>query len=114
RKYQLFQTVEERLGKLEGEIARLRAIPKAAPPAAAPLADPAAGAVESRREGVYTRAPIDPGDFYFRLQGHFQSSEPGDIARLEMYRSVLEHVEPELPAAPWLDIGYGRGKWLRL
>lgn len=37
-----------------------------------------------------------------------------DANRLEMYRSAIANLEPKLPSGTWLDIGCGRGKWLRM
>lgn len=116
RKFRVFLAIEDRLEKLERETRLLRAAqptpdgsansPEALPDEPLPLAD--------GRNGPYTRSPIDPKPFYFELQGKFQSSEPADISRLEMYRDVIRNLDPKIPAAPWLDIGCGRGKWLRL
>jgi O-antigen chain-terminating methyltransferase len=81
---------------------------------AAAASDQRAAEPEHPAKGVYTRAPIDTKDFYFQLQGRFQSNVPADKSRLEMYCSVIGNLEPKTPAGTWLDIGCGRGKWLRL
>jgi SAM-dependent methyltransferase len=123
RKFRAFLAMRDRLEKLEQELRLLRACQptesaaaQPAEPPAAPVSQSAPGpqAAPGNGNGVYTRSPIDPRDFYFELQGHFQSSEPADFSRLEMYRSVIGNLDPAVPRAPWLDIGCGRGKWLRL
>jgi SAM-dependent methyltransferase len=118
RKFRVFLTVQDRLEKLEQEIRLLKAAHSTASvstkPAEPLLADQSPSAPKGDPGGLYTRSPIDPRDFYFELQGRFQSSEPADISRLEMYRSVIGNLDPKIPLAPWLDIGCGRGKWLRL
>lgn len=112
RKFRVFLAVEDRLEKLEREIRLLKAAQSTAS-ASTKEAEPAL-APKDDRSGLYTRSSIDARDFYFELQGRFQSSEPSDISRLEMYRSVIGNLDPKVPVAPWLDIGCGRGKWLRL
>ena len=114
RKFRVFLAMADRVEKLERETRLLRAAQSTEPvPAAAP-SEQTGAAPEHPRKGVYTRSPIDTRDFYFQLQGRFQSSVPADLTRLEMYRSVIGNLEPTAPAGSWLDIGCGRGKWLRL
>jgi len=118
RNFRAFLALADRLEKLEREMRLWRAAHAAAgdssrqphPPAAdePPVAPTRAG------NGPYTRSPIDARDFYFELQGRFQSSEPADISRLEMYRSLIGNLNPKAPLGPWVDIGCGRGKWVRL
>jgi len=100
RKYRIFLALADRLESLERETRLL----KAAQPA-----DP-----QPPQKSVYTRSLIDSKDFYFRLQGRFQSSVAADTSRLEMYCSVIGNLDPKAPAGTWLDIGCGRGKWLQL
>jgi SAM-dependent methyltransferase len=101
RQFRVFLALADRLENLERETRLLRASSSAASP-------------QSPSKGPYTRSLIDAKDFYFQLQGRFQSSEPADMSRLEMYRSVIANLHPRLPAGTWLDIGCGRGKWLGL
>jgi SAM-dependent methyltransferase len=114
RKFRVFLSMADRLEKLERETRLLRAGGSTGTLSTAASSEPAVGAVEHPRKGVYTRSPIDTRDFYFRLQGRFQSNVPADMTRLEMYRSVIGNLEPKAPVGKWLDIGCGRGKWLRL
>jgi SAM-dependent methyltransferase len=118
RKFRVFLAMSDRLENLERETRLLRAAQSAGPVSThpsgpAPL-DPSAAATGHSPASVYTRSPVDIKDFYFRLQGRFQSDVPADATRLEMYRSVIVNLEPKTPAGAWLDIGCGRGKWLRL
>jgi O-antigen chain-terminating methyltransferase len=118
RKFQVFLALADRLENLERETGLLRAAQAAERVTTRP-ADPAppgqtAAAPEPAQKGVYTRSPIDTKDFYFQLQGRFQSDVQADASRLEMYRSVIGNLDPKAPAGAWLDIGCGRGKWLRL
>jgi SAM-dependent methyltransferase len=99
-KLRTFLAMADRVEKLERETRLLRAAQSAPAPDEAPP--------------PYTRSPIDTRDFYFELQGRFQSSTQADANRLEMYRSALANLEPELPKGTWLDIGCGRGKWLNM
>jgi SAM-dependent methyltransferase len=101
RKLRVFMELADRLENLERETRLLRASSSVASP-------------ELPRKSPYTRALVDAKDFYFQLQGRFQSSGPADMSRLEMYRSVIANLAPKLPAGTWLDIGCGRGKWLGL
>lgn len=106
-KFRTFLAMADRLEKLEREIRFLKATRTEAH---AP--DP-----EKPRNLQGTpgrRSPIDPKSFFFELQGRFQSSVQADTNRLEMYRSVIGNLDPPLPAGTWLDIGCGRGSWLRL
>jgi SAM-dependent methyltransferase len=118
RKYRAALAMHDRLETLERETRLLKAAQStgtvAADRAETPARDRQHIASGNARISPYTRGPIDTRDFYFELQGRFQSSEPADLSRLEMYRSVLGNLDPALPVAPWIDIGCGRGKWLRL
>jgi SAM-dependent methyltransferase len=118
RKFRAFLAMADRLEKLERETRLLRAAPSAAPlpahPAGPAAPDQSAAAPGPPPKGAYTRSPIDTRDFYFQLQGRFQSHVAADMSRLEMYRSVIGNLEPKAPAGTWLDIGCGRGQWLRL
>jgi SAM-dependent methyltransferase len=110
RKYHVFLAMADRLETLERESRLFRIAQSADHPAAPPantgaLHDPAV---------PYTRSPIDARNFYFALQGRFQSSVQLDTTRLELYRSAISNLKPCLPVGTWLDIGCGRGKWLRL
>jgi len=118
RKLRVFLAMEDRLQKLERDTRLLSA--RSADSAPSTQAAPAS--VEAQQPvppaeapaGPYTRSPIDARDFCFRLQGRFQLHEPKDVSRLEMYRSAIENLEPKAPRAAWLDIGCGRGNWLRI
>jgi SAM-dependent methyltransferase len=114
RKFQVFLSMADRLEKLERETGLLRAAQSTGAVPTPARSDQTAAEPEHPPRGVYTRAPIDTKDFYFQLQGRFQSNVPADKSRLEMYRSVIGNLEPKTPAGTWLDIGCGRGKWLRL
>ena len=114
RKFRVFLAMADRLEKLERETGLLRAAQSTGAVSIPAASDQPPVALENPAKGVYTRAPIDTKDFYFQLQGRFQSSVPADKSRLEMYRSVIGNLEPKTPAGTWLDIGCGRGKWLRL
>jgi SAM-dependent methyltransferase len=100
QKFRTFLSMADRLERLERETRLLRA------------AQSGKNAPAEEKKIPYTRSPIDTGDFYFALQGQFQSSTQADANRLEMYRSALANLEPELPGGTWLDIGCGRGKWM--
>lgn len=117
RKFRVFLALWDRLENLESETRLLRAA-QSAPSASASPADPPplgqTAAPEHPQTGAYTRSRIDTKDFYFQLQGRFQSSVQADTNRLEMYRSVIGNLDPKAPAGTWLDVGCGRGKWLRL
>jgi SAM-dependent methyltransferase len=114
RKFRVFLAMADRLEKLERETGLLRAAQSTGAVPAPAASDQRAAEPEHPAKGAYTRAPIDTKDFYFQLQGRFQSNVPADKSRLEMYRSVIGNLEPKTPAGTWLDIGCGRGKWLRL
>lgn len=105
RQFRTFLALADRVEKLERETRLLRA---------ALSTDRSAAKEEPAQGHPYTRSPIDARDFYFELQGKFQSSVQADVNRLEMYRSALANLDPKLPAGTWLDIGCGRGKWLGL
>lgn len=115
RKFRAFLAMSHRLEKLERETRLLKAAQSSERPAAsAPdTAAPDTSAVNGPAV-AYTRAPVDAGNFYFELQGRFQSDVAADTTRLELYRSAVSALEPKLPEGTWLDIGCGRGKWLRL
>lgn len=100
QKFRTFLAMADRVEKLERETRLLKAAQSGGSPAEAPT--------------EYTRSSIDTRNFYFELQGRFQSSTQADANRLEMYRSALANLEPALPEGTWLDIGCGRGKWLRM
>jgi len=106
RKFRIFLALSDRLEKLEHETRLLRAAQSTTPASA--------GGPEEPRRAAHTRSRIDAKDFYFRLQGRFQSHVPADTNRLEMYRSAIEKLDPKVPEGAWLDIGCGRGKWLQL
>jgi SAM-dependent methyltransferase len=117
RKLRVFLAMENRLENLEREMRLLRAAQSAADVSTHPAAPPRSGqtvAPQHPQPGVYTRSPIDGKDFFFQLQGRFQSNVQADATRLEMYRSVIGNLDPKPPDGTWLDIGCGRGKWLRL
>jgi SAM-dependent methyltransferase len=118
RNFRVFLAMRERLEKVEQELRLLKAAPgtNAAPAgqSAESGAQETPAAPAAFGDSFYTREPIDERGFYFELQGRFQSSEPDDISRLEMYRSVIANLDPRIPDAPWLDVGCGRGKWLRI
>ena len=110
RRFQAFLAMSERVASLERELRLLKAGQavggsREAEPAGNSAAPP---------DWPYTRSAIDVKDFYFELQGRFQSSEPADISRLEMYRGMIGNLDPKAPAGPWLDIGCGRGAWLEV
>jgi SAM-dependent methyltransferase len=116
RNFHAAVTIHDRLEKLERETRLLRAAQStgvSSKQEETPRDDPHIP-LSPARYSPYTRSPININDFYFELQGRFQSTEPADMSRLEMYRSVVGNLDPKLPVAPWLDIGCGRGKWLRL
>jgi SAM-dependent methyltransferase len=117
RKFRVFLALADRLENLERETRLLRAAQsteRVSTCSADPPSGPTAAPPEHPQEGAYTRSPIDTKDFYFQLQGRFQSSVQADTSRLEMYRSVIGNLDPKAPAGTWLDIGCGRGKWLGL
>ncbi len=117
RKFRASLAMENRLENLEREMRVLRAAQSAADVSTRPAAPPPSGqtaAPEHTKPGAYTRSPIDGKDFFFQLQGRFQSNVQADATRLAMYRSVIGNLDPKPPAGTWLDIGCGRGKWLRL
>jgi 2-polyprenyl-3-methyl-5-hydroxy-6-metoxy-1,4-benzoquinol methylase len=104
REFHAFLSLSDRVRQLENELrlwklAAVKDTPTApAPPQEAPLL----------QDGV------NADQFYFALQGRFQSNDSKDRARLEMYRSLIQNLEPTPPAGTWLDIGCGRGQWLRV
>jgi O-antigen chain-terminating methyltransferase len=98
-----------RVEQIQKELRRTKLAAAAKPPQVAPPAAPAPP----------LEAPVSPSglnldDFYFALQGRFQPHEPKDRTRLEMYQSFIRNLDPAPPAGTWLDIGCGRGHWLRL
>jgi SAM-dependent methyltransferase len=107
-KFRSFLAMSDRIEKLEREVRALKVTRSAEPSPAEPAEPRQAPRVPS------DRAPIDAKNFFFELQGQFQSSVQADTNRLEMYRSVIGNLDPRLPAGTWLDIGCGRGSWLRL
>jgi len=118
REFRVLVAMADRLENLERETRLLRAAQPAADvspqPADPPPSSQTAAAPQQPRQGPYTRSLIDTKDFYFQLQGRFQSNVEADTRRLEMYRSLISNLDPKVPAGTWLDIGCGRGKWLRL
>ncbi len=64
------------------------------------------------QKSPYSRSLIDTKDFYFRLQGRFQSAAHADRRQMEFYLSAIAGLDPKLPQGTWLDIGCGRGHWL--
>jgi len=110
RKFRAFLAIADRLEKLERETRLIKTSQSAGHPVAT------ASDTEARNDPAvpYTRSPIDARNFYFELQGRFQSSIQADTTRLELYRSAIASLHPGLPDGTWLDIGCGRGKWLRL
>ena len=118
RKFRVFMALEVRLANLEREVRLLRAAQLTADtpphPPAPPQSGQAAPTPQSPSQGYYTRALIDTSHFCFQLQGRFQSAVQADTSRLEMYRSVIGNLDPKVGAGAWLDIGCGRGRWLRI
>jgi SAM-dependent methyltransferase len=118
RKYRTFLAMADRVEKLERETGLLKAAraPQALSTvrAASPAPNEGVKAPEPPANGSYTRSPLDTNNFFFELQGRFQSSVQADTDRLEMYRSVIGNLDAKAPPGTWLDIGCGRGKWLRL
>jgi SAM-dependent methyltransferase len=116
RNFRAFLTMATRIESLEREMRLLR-MSQSTPAAPVAGADRASLGLKNETpaaEGTHTRAPIDTEDFYFKLQGKFQSSGPEIVSQLEMYRSLIGNLNPKIPEGPWLDIGCGRGKWLNL
>jgi len=115
RQFRTFLAMSDRVERLEREM-RLFRVAKAMEPVSPALSEPLPAPAQQRdkpaRSAPYMRSPIDPRDFYFELQGKFQSSVQADANRLEMYRSAIANLEPKVPSGTWLDIGCGRGKWL--
>lgn len=115
QKFRTFLATSDRMERLERETRLLRTVQSAGNAYPAPANGATVNAEPGQRHAQnlpYTRSPLDARDFYFELQGRFQSSTQDDVNRLEMYRSALANLEPELPTGSWLDIGCGRGKWL--
>ena len=117
RKFRTFLAMADRLERLERETRLLSAasLPEASSkPSAVPPLSEVPATHEAPPRCPYVRSPIDASHFFFELQGRFQSSVKADLDRLEMYGSVIANLDPRAPAGTWLDIGCGRGKWLRL
>jgi SAM-dependent methyltransferase len=117
RTFRTFLSLADRVERLELENRLLKAagasetsIPAAGPPPSGETPT----APERPASGSYIRSHIDADNFFFELQGRFQPAVQADIDRLTMYRTVIGNLDPRVPAGAWLDIGCGRGKWLRL
>ena len=52
--------------------------------------------------------------FLFSLTDHFRGSEEDVTGKLRKYLDIIDSSDPPPPEAGWLDIGCGRGEWLRL
>lgn len=115
RKFRTFLAMADRLEKLERETRLLKAV-RTSESSSAHACDPVLSgeAHQHPRSAPYTRSHLDTKNFFFELQGRFQSSVKADITRLDMYRSVIGNLDPKVPEGVWLDIGCGRGKWLGL
>jgi len=53
-------------------------------------------------------------DFYWRFEEKFRGSTETVRSRLQVYVPYLESVKTSAPGQPLLDIGCGRGEWLKL
>ena len=123
RQFRAFMAMADRLDKLERN-ARLVTAERSSWPDASPspaqVTDPPPGShqadavVSDDPSFPYTRAAIDPGNFCFELQGRFQSHVQADTTRLDLYKSAIAALQPAVPEGLWLDVGCGRGAWLRL
>lgn len=109
REFRAFLSLGNRVEQIEKELrlAKLARTPSAEMEVAPPAPPPP-------REGRIAPRGVNPDDFYFALQGRFQSNEPKDRTRLEMYQSLIRNLDPAPPDGMWLDIGCGRGRWLQL
>ncbi len=115
RKFRTFLAVADRLERVEREARLLKASQHSARSTIAPDGSrPQVEIPEHAQSFPYTRSNIDARGFYSELQRRLQSCVRSDASRLEMYQSVLGNLDPSVPAGPWLDVGCGRGEWLRL
>ena len=118
RNFRVSLALSNRLENLEREARLWRASQSTAAGSSRPPADSRPNSQTTqpapKPAGAYTQSRIDTKDFYFQLQGRFQSNAQGDTNRLEMYLSVIGNLDPQAPTGTWLDIGCGRGRWLRL
>ena len=73
--------------------------------------EPDAVATESQQTDSET---ILLDDFYWRFEERFRGTAEAVSARLEIYAPYLESVKTSAPGQPLLDIGCGRGEWLKL
>jgi len=117
RNFHAFLALSDRLDGLAREVRLLRAAQTAPatngdPTAADATPSPIKSAGEE--DGPYSRSPIDAQDFFFKLQAQFQDESPAIISQLEMYHSMIGNLNPKIPDGKWLDLGCGRGKWLRV
>ena len=114
-KFRIFLSTADRVERLEKEVRRLKADLSAAKPAdGLPAAPHTAPAAEAAASPVFARDLIDAKDFCFELQQRFQSNLKQDVTRLETYQAAIASLAPSVPDGIWLDIGCGRGQWLRL
>lgn len=116
RQFRVCVAMAHRLENVERETRLLRAQAMAVepdPPSCPLGTDQTAEAPLQPQRGLYTRSLIDAKDFYFQLQGRFQSTAHADRRQMEFYLSAIGVLDPKLPQGAWLDIGCGRGSWLR-
>lgn len=75
--------------------------------------DSVADRTNAPRKGDAAGTAIPPA-FEFALQDRFRGSEAETAGKLHEWLSMIRAVGGLSAAAPWLDIGCGRGEWLAL
>ncbi|HUA20634.1 MAG TPA: class I SAM-dependent methyltransferase [Bryobacteraceae bacterium] len=117
RKFRTMLALSDRLEKLDREVRELKTARRVDSPFPQPgNGKPPVGALGEQPGRTVPAGGnlVDSDQFFFELQGRFQSHVQADENRLEMYRSVIANLDPPLPSGTWLDIGCGRGGWLQM
>ncbi len=107
RSFHAFLALSQRVDRLEAEMRCSRT-------SRAPQHLPAREGSAACSYPTSASTALDPGEFYLALQTRFRSSDPSGFTQLQTYLSTIANLAPPLPDGPWLDIGSGRGTWLRL
>jgi O-antigen chain-terminating methyltransferase len=108
--YAALQRACERIANLEQQNLALRASLNAT---GAMHTSPALDAAKSPGGQPETFVSEIPERFIFLLQNRFRGSEEETMAKLAPYVRFLRESHPNLCGQPSLDVGCGRGEWLR-
>jgi O-antigen chain-terminating methyltransferase len=78
--------------------------------------DPGAGLMSSARVEDSGKTGTLPSSFEFALQSHFRGSEQKTAMKLQTWLDAIGGIPDakRLRDGRWLDIGCGRGEWLRI